>query len=74
MRVFWTPHQDFEVARRQIEVQVEFADVVELLEGDRLQASVEGLDDPRRLGKYLLRFVMRLLTPRRPREWSLGRS
>ena len=38
-------HQDFEVADRQVEIHVELAEVVEVLEVDLVQARIEGFDD-----------------------------
>src|SRR5580693_4503946 len=37
-------HQQFEVTGRKIKIEIELAEVVKLLERDRLQAGVEGLD------------------------------
>ena len=38
-------HQSFEIARREIQIHVQLADIVKVLEAHRLQSSVEGLDD-----------------------------
>src|SRR5262249_49637425 len=37
-------HQDFEVAGRQIEIQIELAKIVKLRQGDCLQARIESFD------------------------------
>ena len=40
-------HQQLEVADRQVQIHVQLAQVVEVLQAHRLQAGVEGLDDAR---------------------------
>ena len=39
-------HEQLEVARREVEVGIELAHIVELVELDRLEPAVEGFDDP----------------------------
>ena len=40
-------HQQLEVAGRQVQIHVQLAQIVEVLQAHRLQAGVEGLDDAR---------------------------
>ncbi len=38
-------HQDFEVANRQVQIHVELAEIIEILEPHLLDACIERLDD-----------------------------